>query len=252
MAWAIKLALFLIIVFVTAWFFFGINNQPPQTTNTLNASNDTVSNTTTLNEDNSQEVSLNATNTTQEESNKTQRIFVNIDDDPVKGDENAPVTVVMFADFQCPFSLNFWLKTLPKLEEQYIKTGKVKLVYKDFPLNSIHPQAQKAAEAAECADDQGKFWEYHDVLFERQREWGSTQGTEKFKEYAQELGLDAEQFAECLDSGKYADEVSNDYNDGKNYSVSGTPTFFVNGIKVAGAQPFSKFKQIIDNELSTE
>jgi protein-disulfide isomerase len=177
-----------------------------------------------------------------------QRIEVSLDDDPVKGSPNAKVTIVVFSDFQCPFCQRFALQTLPQIEEKYIKTGKVKLVYRDFPL-SFHQYAQKAAEAAECADEQGKFWEYHDILFQKLSEWAAV-GESKFKEYAQQLGLDTQKFNQCLDSGKYASEVQKDYNDGLKYGVSGTPTFFINGIKVIGAQPYSVFEQIIEEELN--
>jgi protein-disulfide isomerase len=137
---------------------------------------------------------------------------------------------------------------LPQIEEKYIKTGKVRYVYRDFPLN-FHQYAQKAAEAAECADEQRKFWEYHDILFQKQSEWVAV-GESKFKEYAQQLDLDMQRFNQCLDSGKYASEVQKDYNDGLKYGVSGTPTFFINGIKIVGAQPYSVFEQIIEQELN--
>jgi protein-disulfide isomerase len=184
-------------------------------------------------------------NTNQQQPSK---IVVSIDDDPVKGSKNAPITIVEFSDFQCPFCARFYTQTLPSIEENYIKTGKVKFIYRDFPLN-FHQYAQKAAEAAECADEQGKFWEYHDILFQKQSEWSSA-GVEKLKEYAQNLGLDTAKFNECLDSGKYAGEVQKDYSDGSNYGVTGTPTFFINGIEVVGAQPYSVFQQIIEQELN--
>jgi protein-disulfide isomerase len=186
--------------------------------------------------------------TADQQPSQPQRIEVSLDDDPVKGSSNAKVIIVEFSDFQCPFCARFATQTLPQIEEKYIKTGKVKLVYRDFPLN-FHQYAQKAAEAAECADEQGKFWEYHDILFQKLSEW-ATVGESKFKEYAQQLGLDMQKFNQCLDSGKYANEVQKDYNDGLKYGVSGTPTFFINGIKIVGAQPYSVFEQIIEQELS--
>jgi protein-disulfide isomerase len=167
------------------------------------------------------------------------------DDDPVKGDPNAPITIIEFSDFQCPFCGKFYRETLPQIKEKYIDTGKVKLIYRDFPL-SFHENAQSAAEAAECANEQGKFWEYHDLLFEKQQDLS----VENYKQWAEELGLDMEQFNECLDSGKYADEVTNDFSDGQAAGVTGTPAFFINGKKVSGAQPFSVFEQIIEEELS--
>ncbi len=172
-------------------------------------------------------------------------VEVSADDDPVKGNKNAPVEIIEFSDFQCPFCARFYSDTLPQLEKEYIKTGKAKLVYRDFPLTSIHPYAQKAAEAAECADDQGKFWEMHNKIFDNQ----AAIGVIDLKKYADELGLDTAKFNSCLDSGKYASEVQKDLTDGQAAGVSGTPSFFVNGKKIVGAQPFSAFKQIIDAEL---
>lgn len=172
-------------------------------------------------------------------------IQVSADDDPVKGKKNAPVTIIEFSDFQCPFCGRFFAQALPLIEESYIKTGKVKLVYRDFPL-SFHQYAQKAAEAAECADEQGKFWEYHDKIFENQ----NALDTSSLKQYAKDLGLDATKFNSCLDSGKMASEVQKDFKDGASYGVSGTPTFFINGVEVVGAQPYNIFEQIIEQELN--
>ncbi len=166
------------------------------------------------------------------------------DDDPMLGDKDAPVIIVEFSDFECPFCKRFHDETLPKIKEQYIRTGKVRFVYRDFPL-PFHPDAQKTAEAAECADDQGQFWAYHDELFENQQ----ALGTEKLKQYAQDLSLDMEEFNSCFDSGKHADEVKADLKDGANSGVSGTPTFFIGDELVSGAQPFSVFKTVIDAKL---
>jgi len=168
------------------------------------------------------------------------------DDDPVRGDSNAKVTIVEFSDFQCPFCAKAY-PTVKQTLETY--SGKVRLVYRDFPLSSTHPLAQKAAEASECAEEQGKFWEYHDKLFESQAEWAG-KGAEQFKKYAQDLGLDAEKFNACLDSDKYREEVLKDLGDGQKLGVTGTPTFFINGKMLVGAQPFEAFKQIIEEELS--
>ncbi|MFB6216272.1 MAG: DsbA family protein, partial [Candidatus Aenigmatarchaeota archaeon] len=138
---------------------------------------------------------------------------------------------------------------LPKIKENYVDTGKVRIVYKDFPLTRLHPNAQIAAEAAECADAQGRFWDYHDKLFNNQDEWASA-GRSKLKEYASELGLDTQRFNQCLDSGKFTQEVKNDLQDGRSRGVSGTPTFFINGQKVVGAQPYSVFKQRFESILA--
>ena len=167
------------------------------------------------------------------------------DDDPAIGNPDAPVTIVEFSDFQCPYCGQFFKTTEPQIFEKYVKTGKVRFVYRDFPLSSIHPMAQKAAEAAECAHEQDKFWQYHDHIFENQ----SKLSEENFKKWAGELGLNTAQFAACLDSGKYADEVEKDLNDGIQLGVTGTPTNFVNGKLVVGAVPFSQFESLIEAAL---
>ncbi len=131
--------------------------------------------------------------------------------------------------------------------DQILETyeGRIKFVIRDFPLNSIHPYAQKASEATECADDQGKFWEYHDVLYANQ----NALDVDSLKGYAAELGLDTATFNDCLDSGKHQGEVEKDLQDGRSYGVTGTPAFFINGQLVSGAQPFNSFKAVIDAAL---
>jgi len=168
-----------------------------------------------------------------------------VDDDTIKGDKNAPVTIVEWSDFECPFCTRFYQNTLGQIDEQYIKTGKVKLVYRDFPLG-FHKNAQKAAEAAECADEQNKFWEMHDKLFDN----GVSGGVSSFKQFASELDLDTSKFNDCLDSGKMADEVKKDLSDGSAAGIRGTPGFIINGQLVSGAQPFEAFKQVIEAELA--
>jgi protein-disulfide isomerase len=165
--------------------------------------------------------------------------------DHVKGDPDAPVTIVEWSDFECPFCTRFYTETLGQIESEYIDTGKVRLVYKDFPL-SFHPQAQKAAEAAECAGDQGKYWEMHDLLFEN----GVQGGVAGFKANAKTLGLDSGDFDACLDSGNKAAGVQADMALGGKSGIQGTPGFIVNGQLVSGAQPFTVFQQIIEAELS--
>ena len=175
------------------------------------------------------------------------------DDDPFLGPEDAKVEIIEFSDFQCPFCRTFWKNTLGLIKSEYIDSGKVRFVYRDFPLVSIHPMAQKYAEAAECAGDQNRYWEMHDKIFEEQDKLGSgTIGSldvSDLKGWAAELGLDSNDFNQCLDSGKYAEEVREDLNDGSAGGVNGTPSFFINGRLVVGAQPFESFKQIIDAEL---
>jgi protein-disulfide isomerase len=169
-----------------------------------------------------------------------------IDDDPWVGNKDADVIIVEFSDFQCPFCARA-LPTVNQIKETY--GDDILFVYRDFPLRSIHPQAQKAAEASQCAFEQDKFWEYHDLLFEKQSSWSGV-GVPIFKEYAVDLGLDTDTFNDCLDSNKYADEVEADLQEGSHFGVTGTPAFFINGQKISGAQPFTIFKQIIDVELA--
>lgn len=162
-------------------------------------------------------------------------------EDPFFGSPDAAVTIIEYSDFQCPYCA----RAVPVLNQIKSTYGNaVRIVYKDFPLG-FHQFAQKAAEAGQCANEQGRFWELHDIMFANQ---GSLD-VASIKGYASSLGLDTNQFNSCLDSGKYASEVQQDVNSGKAAGVSGTPTFFVNGKKIVGAQPFSEFKKIIDAEL---
>ncbi len=187
-----------------------------------------------------------------------QTIQVSIDDDPIKGNPDAPVTVIEFSDFQCPFCSRFYEQTLPLIQQNYIDTGKIKFVYRDMPLDGLHPNARTAHIASECADEQGKFWDYHDILFERQGQWqslGPAALEEQLKEYATELGAQESDFESCLSSPSMADEVAKDLADSFQYGASGTPTFFIgneeNGyVKLVGAQPFASFKASIDSLLN--
>jgi protein-disulfide isomerase len=178
------------------------------------------------------------------------RMTVSIDDDYCLGSEDAPVTIIEFSDYQCPYCQNFWQQTLPQIKSEYIDNDLVKFVYRDFPLG-FHANAQKAAEATECAGDEGKFWDMHYKIFGTLNEWsGVADPTELFNGYATELELDGDAFAECLDSGKYTEEVQADLAAGSAAGVSGTPAFFVNGVFVTGAQSFDYFKGLIDAEIA--
>lgn len=165
-------------------------------------------------------------------------------DNHIKGNINAPVTLVEFSDFECPFCVRH-VPTIERILSEY--KDSVRLVYKHYPLSGIHPNAQKAAEASECASDQGKFWEYHDKLFANQPTGLSVQ---KFKTWAVELGLNATQFNNCLDSSKYEKKVKDDLTEGSAKGVDGTPATFVNGEIVSGAVPFETFKEKIDKILN--
>ena len=187
---------------------------------------------------------------------ETQTI-VSIDGGAMKGDKNAKVTLVEFTDYQCPFCSRHMRDTFPQIENDYIKTGKIRYVLREFPLESIHPQAVKAAEAANCSGEQGKYWEMHDRLFANQ----NTLGAQELPNHAQALGLEADKFKSCLDNGKYTAKVRKDLNDAQKYGVTGTPTFFV-GLtdpkssdvkairKIVGAQTFAAFKDAIDTLLN--
>ena len=162
---------------------------------------------------------------------------------PAKGPENAPVTIVEFSDFECPFCSRV-VPTLDQVKEKY--GDQVRLVFRQFPLNSIHPNAQKAAEASLCAHDQGKFWEMHDAMFADQK----ALTVDQLKATAERLGLDTAAFATCLDSGKYEQQVKDDVREGTLAGVSGTPAMFINGRSLSGAQPFEAIAEVIDEELA--
>jgi protein-disulfide isomerase len=160
---------------------------------------------------------------------------------PSKGDPKAPVTIVEFSDFECPFCGRAEASVRRVLDEY---KGKVRLVYRDYPL-PFHAKAQKASEAALCAEDQGKYWEMHQKLFDSQQALEVPQ----LKEYAKGLGLDSGKFEQCLDSGAKAKTIEASKKAGEAVGVNGTPAFFINGRPLSGAQPFEKFKEIIDHEL---
>lgn len=171
------------------------------------------------------------------------RVEVAADPARRRGHPSAPVQIVEFSDFQCPYCR----RAQPVIAAVLAKYGdQVSHSFRDFPLRDIHPRAQQAAEAARCAGDQGKFWEYHKLLFDHFNQVAR----ENLDAHARTLQLDAAAFAACLDSGKYADAVESDVQLGLRSGVSSTPSFFVNGIAVVGAQPQSAFERIIDAELA--
>jgi protein-disulfide isomerase len=170
-------------------------------------------------------------------------------EEPTKGYADAPVVIEEFSDFRCGHCANFALFTLPEFRE-YLHQGKVKIVFRNFPV--LGPQSQLAAQAGECAHQQGRFWEYHDKLFKATYNRENIFTKEGLKEVAAELDLDTEAFNLCLEEGKYVDEVEQDTSDGRQLGVQGTPTFFINGRMLVGNQPFSKFQRIIEEELQKE
>ncbi|HIJ11132.1 TPA: DsbA family protein [Candidatus Woesearchaeota archaeon] len=170
---------------------------------------------------------------------------VDADDDPVLGNADAPVTIIEFSDYQCPFCSRFWSQTLPQIKSQYIATGKVKFVYRDFALSN-HPLAAPAAIAANCAEPQGKFWEFHDLIFGNQQSLSEA----SLRTWATQLGLDMTAWDACRNDPASRAEIQKDFNDGGAAGVGGTPAFFVNGKLLSGAQPFSAFQQAIEGELN--
>jgi protein-disulfide isomerase len=171
------------------------------------------------------------------------RVQVAVDGAPFKGAAKASVTIVEFSEFQCPFCSRVQA-TLKQLLERY--PGKVKLVYRDFPLDSQHPLARRASEAARCATDQGKFWEYHDTLFSHFPQ--ASPGD--LKRYAEQVGLDIMKFEGCLSAGVHKAAVQRDVDEGTRLGVTGTPAFFINGRPLQGAQPIEAFARMIDEELA--
>lgn len=168
-------------------------------------------------------------------------VEVSVDDDPMKGNKDAAVTIIEFTDYQCPFCGRA-RPTVKQLVSEY--GDKIHYVLRDYPLD-FHPYAKKAAEAAQCAGDQGKYWEYSDELWNNQ---GALEIVD-LKKYAATIKLDQKKFDECLDQGKFSAEVDKDQADGAKAGVSGTPSFFINGQMITGAQPAEKFKEMIDQAL---
>ena len=182
---------------------------------------------------------------------------IDVQGDPVMGNKDAKVTMVEFTDYQCPFCGRAFRQTFPPVVAEYVKTGKVRYILHDYPLQQLHPNAFKAAEAARCAGDQGKYWEMHDRLFGNQKALDE----KGLLASAQALGLDSKQFQSCLDTSKYKAEIQSEIQQGKKLGVTGTPTFFFgltgtdpNKItatkKIGGAYPYTAFKKAIDDILS--
>jgi len=169
------------------------------------------------------------------------RVDIPVDNSPIRGSENAPVTIIEFSDFECPFCRRSQ-STIAAIKEKYPK--QVRWVFKDFPL-SFHQRAMPAALASRCAGDQGKYWEYHDKLFS-----GTGLADEDLKRYAKEIGLDENKFGDCLAAQRFREGVNADMKQGQAVGVSGTPAFFINGRMLSGAQPPEAFREIIEEELS--
>ena len=187
---------------------------------------------------------------------------VSVDDDPSLGDKNAPITLIEFSDYECPFCKRHFDQTYPQLKKDYIDTGKVKLVYRDYPLSFHDPMATYEAQAANCAKEGGgdvAYFKIHDEIFKRTTSNGDGLTKDQIKQIATDVGLNGANIISCADSDKYKDEVVKDISDGSNAGVSGTPAFFIGksdpsgiieGTILVGAQPYASFKSIIDTQLA--
>jgi protein-disulfide isomerase len=179
-------------------------------------------------------------------------VFIGVDDDPVLGSPDAKVLMIEFGDYQCPSCRMFWKDIEPRLKKDYIDTGKVKLVFRDFPLMQIHPEALLSAMAVNCAGEQGKYWQFHDKVFREQYNKGDDVIRMKatdLKKWAKDIGVDQAKFDQCLDSEKFKNEVMKDKADGDAAGVQGTPTFFINGRIMGGAQQYPEYRKLIDELL---
>jgi protein-disulfide isomerase len=177
------------------------------------------------------------------QNTSARRYDVSVDDDPSLGPKDAPITIIMFSDYQCGYCQKWYLEVFKPLLENY--PGKIRFVYRDFPLSTIHPSATTTAEAADCAGDQNKYWDFFNAVFT---------GTEQLNDqsiqtYATAIQLDMGSFNQCLSSRKYKSEVEADFSYAAALGVQSTPTFFVNGLAVIGAQPYQVFSSLIEQEL---
>jgi len=191
----------------------------------------------------------------EEEAERIDTSEWDLDEEPMLGDKDAPIEMIIFDDFQCPFCARFEQQSFKAIKKEYIDTGKVKFIYLHLPLG-FHPMAGPAAQATECANDQGKFWELHDKIFANQ---GSL-NEENLKKWAEELGLDMEDFNSCYDSGKYSEQVQEEMELGRSVGIQGTPSFLINGKLAVGALPMEDyqgpngmekgFRNLIEEELN--
>ncbi len=191
-------------------------------------------------------------------------VKVSVDDDPVLGNKNAPLTLIEFSDYECPFCKRYFTETFPQIKKDYVDTGKLKIVYRDYPLPFHNPLATTEAIAANCSREQGgdaAYFKYHDEVFQRTKSNGQGLVKDDLYKIAADLKLNAGNFKSCLDSEKYKDEIAKDTADGSAAGVSGTPTVFIGksaadgtitATKVVGAQPYTAFKSAIDQLLQNK
>lgn len=185
-----------------------------------------------------------------EQSTSDKVYHVSMDDDPLIGDLNAPVTIIEFGDYRSSACAKFQETTFQELKKVYIDTRKTNFVYRDFPMKEIHPDAFAVAISSECAHEQGSFWQFHDALYNRTAK-GEVIDNKFIYEEVDKLNLNKEEFTNCLQSNRTLQEVTHDYLDGiNNGEVSGTPTFFINSKKIVGNQPFATFQKAIEDALA--
>jgi protein-disulfide isomerase len=180
----------------------------------------------------------------QNNQEQVRRYDVPIDDDPILGLDSAPITIIEFSDYECPFCRRWHLEVYPQIRAKY--GDQVRFVYRDFPLYNIHPNAGPAAEAANCAGDQDRYFEFSELLYSGKKPLNR----DTYESYAKDLKLDMNAFVTCVEDERYQQEVEADYAYAGELGVRSTPTFFINGLAVVGAQPFDVFEQIIDMELA--
>ncbi len=171
---------------------------------------------------------------------------IEVGDNPILGNKDANVTFIEVSDFECPFCVRFALTTMPDIKKNYVDTGKIKVSYLNFPLENLHKNSLNAAKASECAYRQGKFWEMHDMMFDKSPKLSLVD----LRDYAEKIGLDMTMFDECMASSSVEDEVAKDMASASDAGVKGTPAFFINGRFISGAQKYEVFQQIIEEELA--
>ncbi|MGB8213513.1 MAG: DsbA family protein [Anaerolineales bacterium] len=179
------------------------------------------------------------------DTNPARRVTVSTDGQPSIGPSNAPVTIVEFSDYQCPYCQAWFQQVYQPLLASY--PNKIRFVYRDLPL-PMHPEAVPAAEAADCAGEQGAYWKYHDALFNQQ--YGLNRAA--YEHYAADLGLDAKAFSACLDSNRYLSKIQANASDAASVGLNSTPSFVINGRVLIGALPLADFKAVIDEELAAK
>ncbi len=175
---------------------------------------------------------------------QTHRYDVSVDDDPAIGPADAPITIIEFSDFECPYCKKWHDEVFPQIQAQY--GDQVRLVYRDYPLFGLHNNAAPAAEAANCAGEQNKYWDFHTLLFNGK----NALNRQTYETYATQLDLNLDSFKACLDDRRFQQEVEADYQSAQEIGVSSTPTFFINGLALVGAQPYEVFQRVIDMELA--